>query len=95
MDVVLPKILSYRYMYFNSHNGDGQTMGCISPVLSFFLLSIIAFNVRYPLRSELYIFYLSLNGASATKCGLWRYFLAPFVKKTSYTEMFTAVFEFC
>ena len=33
---------------------NGQTMGCISPVLSFFLLSIIAFNVRCPLRSELY-----------------------------------------
>ena len=54
MDVVLPKILSYRYMYFNSHNGDGQTMGCISPELSFLFLSIMAFNVRYPLRSELY-----------------------------------------
>ena len=25
----------------------------------------------------------------------WRYFVAPFVNKTSYTEMFIAVFEFC
>ena len=40
------------------------------------------------------LFWFSLNGASATKCGLWRYFVAPFVNKTSYTEMFIAVFEF-
>ena len=39
------------------------------------------------------LFCFSLNGASATKCGLWRYFVAPFVNKTSYTKRFTAVFE--
>ena len=94
MDVVLPKILSYRYMYFNSHNGDGQTMGSISPVLSFLLLSIMAFLKCSVSTEERALFCFSLNGASATKCGLWRYFLAPFVNKSSYTEMFTAVFEF-
>ena len=71
-------------MHVFSHNGDGQTMGCISPVLSFSVST-----------EERTLFCFSLNGASATKCALWRYFVAPFVNKTSYTEMLTAVFEFC
>ena len=37
-----------------SHSGDAQSMGCISPVLSFFLLSILSLNVWCPLRCELY-----------------------------------------